>query len=141
MQVTGKRGDFVRHYVAGKKGVRGNATKSAQAAGYSAKTARAQGARLLTKADVKAAITAHHEKADKKVEQQLVDWKLEIPACRDTLVEVRDGKIKRGAAVRIQAADKILDRALGKATTKVDLGAGGELVKSITVKFVKAGAT
>lgn len=37
----------------------GNATKAAEAAGYSAKSSRQQGARLLTKASIKAEIQAH----------------------------------------------------------------------------------
>ena len=37
----------------------GNATKAAEAAGYKAKSARQQGARLLTKASIKSEIQAH----------------------------------------------------------------------------------
>lgn len=55
MTLTGKRKKFADYY-------NGNATEAALAAGYSPNTARVQGSRLLTKADIIAAIQARQEK-------------------------------------------------------------------------------
>lgn len=135
-----RRHAFVHHYTAGAEGVRGNGRESARAAGFTGADGSLDvtASRLLRDAKVAAAIRKLHSKADQKVVERLVDWKLEVPACRDTLVSVRDGKVKRGAAVRVLAAEKLLDRALGK--PKVFLGASdGAQVKSITVKFVRGG--
>jgi phage terminase small subunit len=110
---------FIRYYLAGKTGVRGNATKSAQAAGYSKKTAYAQGCRLLKNAEVRKAIKSKQREADARVVRELVDWTVLAIGAQETMEGVRSGKIKKGAVVRLMAADKILDRTFGKPPTKV----------------------
>ena len=54
MSLNAKQQEFVNHYLTGF-----NATQAALAAGYSEKTARSQGARLLTNVDIAAAIKEH----------------------------------------------------------------------------------
>lgn len=61
MSLTEKQQIFVAEYVK-----TGNATLSAQAAGYSKKTAYSQGARLLKHPEIAAEISKHREEALKK---------------------------------------------------------------------------
>lgn len=55
---------FVEAYIANG----GNATEAAKAAGYSAATARSQGSRLLTDADIKASVAARAQETAQKYE-------------------------------------------------------------------------
>lgn len=118
-KLTARRRSFIRHYLAGKRGVRGNATKAAQAAGYSKKTAYAQGCRLLKKAEVAKAIKSLQEQADADVTTQLRDWNELAVGAQSTVVKIEKGQVKKLAAVRLLAAREILDRTFGKPPTKV----------------------
>lgn len=136
-----RREAFARHYAAGAEGVIGNGRESARAAGFTGTDASLDvtASRLLRDAKVIAAMAKLHGKAASKAVARLADFKAEVPACLVTLVEIRDGKITKGAAVRVMAADKLLDRAMGKPTSKVQLDSGveGAAPASITVRFVR----
>lgn len=120
-KLTSRHQAFIRFYLSGRTGVRGNATQAAQAAGYSKKTAYAQGCRLLKHAEVRRTIAALQAKANEKVTRELRDWQELAVGAQETMEQVRAGKIKKGAIVRLKAADKILDRAFGKPPTKVQI--------------------
>lgn len=62
-ELSAKQRAFVSEYLVDK-----NATKAAERAGYSKKTANEQGARLLAKASVKAAVQAALERQEKRTE-------------------------------------------------------------------------
>jgi phage terminase small subunit len=62
-KLTPKQARFVKEYL-----IDLNATQAAIRAGYSAKTAKAQGSRLLTNADVQAAVARGQEKAAAKLD-------------------------------------------------------------------------
>jgi hypothetical protein len=120
-RLTTRQQAFIRHYLAGADGVRGNAKKAAIAAGFARRSAEVTGSRMLRKAKVAAAIKSLQEKADASVVRRLRDWQELAVGAQETMEQVRAGKIKKGAVVRLMAADKILDRALGKPPTKVQL--------------------
>ncbi len=61
MKLSPNRARFVKEYL-----IDLNATRAAEAAGYSVKTARAQGSRLLTNADIQAAVTAGQQAREKR---------------------------------------------------------------------------
>lgn len=63
MSPSAKHKGFVQEYL-----VDLNATQAASRAGYSAKTAKQQGARLLTKADIQKAIAERRGKIAEKLE-------------------------------------------------------------------------
>lgn len=63
MAISPKQRHFIREYV-----VDMNATRAAIAAGYSEKTARAQGSALLTKVDIQQAVAKTKERQFKRVE-------------------------------------------------------------------------
>lgn len=110
---------FVRNYTVGRKGVRGNATKSTEAAGYSPRTAGSQGHRLLKKAEIKRAIAAHRKRAADRATKTMTDWMELVPGAQDVVVKVSGGKVQKGAMTRLAGAREILDRALGKPRTSI----------------------
>jgi phage terminase small subunit len=65
-----------------------NATRAAEGAGYSAKTAKQQGSRLLTRVDVQAAIKARVSTALEKAESQTAEIVEETDALLEQLVKV-----------------------------------------------------
>lgn len=67
-KLTDKQKRFVEEYL-----VDLNATQAAIRAGYSVKTARSQGQRLLTKADIQAALARRQETYAKRVEWTVED--------------------------------------------------------------------
>ena len=73
--LNARQAAFVRHYVAGADGVRGNASRSFIAAGYSPKGANKMAARMMANAGIKAAIDAAHAKAEAEAGRKLRDWK------------------------------------------------------------------
>jgi len=75
-KLTPKQKRFCEEYV-----IDSNATKAAERAGYSKKTARSQGQRLLTKVDISKQITKLQSELAKKKEitkDDLIDSLLEI---------------------------------------------------------------
>lgn len=102
-----KKRDFVLAYIETK-----NATLAAKKAGYSAKTAKSQGQRLLTKVDIQKAMAAITEPI---VAKQLVtveeiikelkdigmaDWREFVEIRHDREGEVVDAKLKLGDKVK-----------------------------------------
>lgn len=93
----------------------GNATQAAIDAGYSAKTARQQGAALLSKLDkdgrcsqARAAFLAEQEDAKKRQRRMLVE------GADDAIIALRavvQGRVQKGAVAMVSAATAILDRA------------------------------
>lgn len=91
---------FVRHYVAGVDGVRGDLTQAYIAAGYSARghVAEAASARLLRHVGVQAAIAAAHAAADRVAVRRLRDWKELAAEAQERLVTLARGEIPEPAA-------------------------------------------
>src|SRR5581483_9108914 len=56
--------EFVRLFLVGKRGIRGNATQAAIAAGYSARSARQSASRLMARAAIQDAIAHYDQKAE-----------------------------------------------------------------------------
>ena len=84
--MTNKQRDFANEYI--KNG--GNATKAAKAAGYSEKTARSQGQRLLTNVAISKYIAEQQERIDKQQHR-------DIMSLAD--IQERRSKIAKGEAV------------------------------------------
>ena len=93
----------------------GNATQAAVEAGYSAKSAKQQGSRLMTdaaicarSAEARSAYLAEQEDDKKRQRKMLVD------AADDAIRALRSvvqGSVARGAVAMVSAATAILDRA------------------------------
>lgn len=102
-----------------------NATKSAIAAGYSAKTAASSASRILAKQKVKDVIKAFHERAEALAVNKLRDWKDLAPAAQKTISEIADGTMKSSEPfelqVRLNASKELLDRAYGKVANKNEI--------------------
>lgn len=110
--------EFVRLFLAGPDGVRGNQTRAAETAGF----AGAYGRRLMADPRIKAAIAKFHKAADKAVERQLEKWASLAPDAQHTVVQIQNGKLAGAATrlrVRLDAAIHVLDRALGKPVAKL----------------------
>lgn len=133
---------FVRHYVAGADGVRGSAGAAYSAAGWSTlrATADARGCNLLKDPLIVAEIERLTAKAEDKAVAKMVPWMELAPVAQQTLADAMTGVIPSKEAIpRITAADKVLDRAMGKPTSKVQLGGDGSSdMPTLTVRFVKA---
>lgn len=94
----------------------GNATEAAKLAGYSEKTARSQGQRLLTNVDIAAAIKAKEEKTlarvEKKAEQELVSREKLLEFCGNIIkVAAEAGLDADFAPEKVKAALKAADLA------------------------------
>lgn len=68
-----RRTRFIKEYLKDQ-----NATRAAIAAGYSAKTAKAQGSRLLTKVDIRSQIEQKNDEVNKKLDVTVERVKLEL---------------------------------------------------------------
>lgn len=129
---------FLHNYTSPDSPTFGNAQRSAEAAGYK-KGAEVTAHHILRMPRVMAAIEKIRTKAEARTVNALVPWIDLVPDAQQTLRDAMAGTIEPvQAKPRIVAADKILDRALGKPTTKIQLGgdAGGGTPSSITVRFV-----
>lgn len=125
--------DFVRHYVAGADGVVGNATRSAEAAGYAPKNAALTGHRLLRNAKIAVAVDQLRAKAQNQTVAKLRDWNEMVPDAQRVIEVVMLGgaPVKKADAMR-KAANDILDRALGKVPTRMQVS--GELTIDTLLK-------
>lgn len=92
-RLNARQREFVRHYVSGADGVRGNATQSAIAAGYAAKHAHVNGPALMANHNIKAAVIEAHRRADAAAIARLRDWKTLAPEAQDRLLALARGKI------------------------------------------------
>lgn len=139
--LTPKERAFVHAYTSPDSPSFSNGLASARVAGYKGKDegVRVTASRILDRPAVVAAIEKIRAKAEAKTVKALVPWIELVPDAQQTLRDAMDGTIEPAKAKpRITAADKILDRALGKPTTKIQLGgdAGGATPSSITVRFI-----
>lgn len=155
--MTPKKQLFVNYYNADGETFK-NATKSAIAAGFSAKTAKQAGSRLLSDADVKAAIEALTQKLCAKLEISaertllklqrgqefdvrrlynadqvlLQPWELddEMAAC---IVGARfkDGRVTEYKVIDSKGCAELLGRHLKLFTDKIEIEAGDGLAESI----------
>jgi len=106
----------------------GNATEAAIAAGYSHQTARAQGSRLLTNADIREAIEARRSKASERLiatrEDRQRFW---TGVLRDVGAEMRD-RLKASELLGKSEADftEKVEHSGVMAVNVVDPYAGGE---------------
>lgn len=114
----------------------GNGRQAVIRAGYSARGADTAAVRLLKKPPIRAALAKARAKAESQAAAQIVPWLNLVPEVQQTLRDVASGLVTKGGATRALAAEKILDRALGKPTTKVQLGGDGNEPASLTVRFV-----
>ena len=94
--LNARQAAFVRHYTAGVDGVRGNATASYVAAGYSTQHAHVAGPRLLANVRVRAAIEAAHARAERAAARRLRDWKALAPEAQTRLETLARGLIPDG---------------------------------------------
>lgn len=83
-KLTEKQKRFVRAY----KTNGNNATKAAESAGYSKKTARSQGQRLLTNVDIKKALGIAEEKLQKKYEYTVEKLIEELEIAQKSAIEL-----------------------------------------------------
>ena len=83
-KLTEKQKRFVRAY----KINGNNATKAAESAGYSKKTARSQGQRLLTNVDIKKALGIAEEKLQKKYEYTVEKLIEELEIAQNSAIEL-----------------------------------------------------
>jgi hypothetical protein len=81
MPLSVKEQAFVRHFLAGQSGVRGNASRAYIAAGYAPKAAYSGASELLRKPRIQDAIAAYLRKADLTVDRVLEELRrLSAPA-------------------------------------------------------------
>lgn len=133
---------FARFYTSGPDGVRDNGRESARAAGFTGtdRGLDVTASRLLRRPNVVKHIESLRRRADERAVAKLVEWRELVPEAQRTLVLGMHGKLGKApiAKARQAAADSVLDRALGKPPTKVQLGGdvdnGAPL--SLTVRFV-----
>jgi hypothetical protein len=112
-----KRRRFVEAYLTE---AAGNATKAAEIAGYSPKSARVQGSQLLTYPDVRRALEARQQQLAARADQKADEWMAEIDRVAFAQVEVTErGKMK---------ALELKGRALGRYQTDKGNGPGGIIV-------------
>lgn len=118
--LTARQEAFIQHYTAGEEGIRGNATQSAIAAGFSPKSARQQGADLLAEPYISVHIDALRQAALDKTETKLIDWASMLPeaeaAYRDI---VTSPSPPQTAGTRLAAARDIVERVAGKVAQQV----------------------
>ncbi len=113
---------FVRLYMAGEDGVRGNVTRAATVAGYSERTAASQGQRLLKHAKVATLIAHLRATALEESGAKLRDWMLLVPEAQETLLDVMRLRVPSKLADSARkAANDVLDRALGKVPTRMQI--------------------
>jgi Terminase small subunit len=87
---------FVRHFLAGKPGVRFNAAQSVLAAGYrmGRRSAHVQGARLLSRASVQRLIESAHRRQDIFADAVIAEWRrLAFSDLRELLTVDADGEV------------------------------------------------
>jgi len=98
--MTPKKEVFVREYL-----VDLNATQAAIRAGYSAKTAKQQGARLLTDVDVAAAVSAAQEARSERVEITQ-DWVLSrLASVAERCMQAEPVYDRKGDRVMVETPD------------------------------------
>ncbi len=116
-----RRRAFVDAYV-----LTGNAAEAARRAGYSERTARAQGHRLLTDADIRAAIDAAQDDRAERLGITVDRWEREL--CRIAFADAR--KVGRWAGEVFQAipSDE-LDEETAAAIQSVTQGRDGVTVR------------
>lgn len=114
-KLNARQESFVFYYAAGTDGTKGNATKSAIAAGYSPKSAKTVGPRLLENVGIQQALIETRKKLGEGVAAAIVPWADLASGAQRVLVDVSLGTVPaKEGGVRMLAADKILDRAFGK---------------------------
>ena len=98
---------FVRHFLAGKPGVRFNAAQSVLAAGYRMRphSAHVQGARLLSRASVVALMEQARRRQDISVDAVLEEWR------RLAFSDLRDAAAWDAGGVRIKPSAELADDA------------------------------
>jgi hypothetical protein len=112
-----KRQRFVEAYLTV---AAGNATKAAEIAGYSPKSARVQGSQLLTYPDVRQALEARQQQLAARADQKADEWMAEIDRVAFAKVDITErGKMK---------ALELKGRALGRYQTDKGNGHGGIIV-------------
>jgi phage terminase small subunit len=108
MALTGKQKLFVNEYL-----VDLNATQAAMRAGYSEKTARSQGQRLLTKADVQALTS---QCIDSQIERTEIDADYVLKTIRETVERCKE----TGNANGVLKGCELLGRHLKLFTEKIE---------------------
>ena len=91
----------------------GNATKAAEKAGYSARTAKQQGSRLLTNADVAQAVEKGQQRVAEKAE-------LTVASHLQTLEGLRDKAIAAGQLTAAIRAEELRGKVTGFYTERVE---------------------
>ena len=132
--LTAKQQRFVEEYL-----VDLNATQAAIRAGYSAKTASEQAARLLVNVKVSTAIQAHRAQVSERVGRTIDDIMADIGRVRDNAMqEAADPETGVSAMLSHKDALKALElegKRLGAFTDKTELTGPGCVPLSIAVRF------
>jgi len=119
-KLTARQAAFVRHYVAGDDGVRGNAAQAAIAAGFSKGSAHVRGHRLLNRPAVAIEIAGWRAEAEEAAGIRLIGWMELAPEAQRWLIRIMRGLVHHKAAEPMRrAAALVLERALGKVTREV----------------------
>lgn len=107
-----RREKFVREYLR-----TGNATKSAQAAGYSKRTAYSQGERLLRNAEIKQAVETARKRAEEKGLVDLIEAKRVLSRIiRSKLSEYLDANGKPNLSKLKKSEQEIMELAIEPTT-------------------------
>lgn len=115
--LTARQRKFIDAYL-----VSGNATRAAVAAGYSEQTAKQQGSRLLTNADVCAAVNMRQERASEKADLTLESHLAALNVLRDQAADAEQFSAAVSAEVsRGKASGFYVDKTETKHSGKVEV--------------------
>ena len=118
MTLTDKQKAFAREYI-----LDFNATQSAKRAGYSEKTAYAQGSALLKKVEIQQAIDENLKRQEEQLRQQ---FSTDAIKAREIMFNImKDDNAPEN--VRLSAAKDFLDRAGFKPVEKQDINNSGDI--------------
>src|SRR5262245_28783630 len=127
-KLTPRRRSFVRNYVAGPPGVRGNGRQSAIAAGYAAGSAECEAARLLALPAIRAQVERAADKLDASADRIVAE--LAAVAFHD----VRDFVEWDASGVRLRPSAE-LDHGAPIAAIEETTGSGPMPSTSVRIKF------
>jgi hypothetical protein len=122
--INAQQQQFINEYL-----TQGNATKAAIAVGYSAKTAQAQGSRLLKQPSIKLAIQAQQQQASIETQTTLQELLIELEA-------VRVAALARGQCSAAVSATMGKARLLGLDKPKDRANQPVDEVNRIIIEFV-----
>ncbi len=131
--MTPKQQRFAEEYV-----VDHNATQAAIRAGYSERTAKQQGSRLLTKVDVIEAVRAKEARLSRKIEVTISSQTEEMRANRDLALENKQAAAAQQCSMGIAKLHGLLvDRSEVKTTNDMSLEQTQARIKEIEAELAE----